>query len=90
VPNVPTDRANVTMTKCAQAPAGWGASGTAANPGKSAVKYEITVDFTGPGQEDVGAAQTTVTVAPGKTVPWTAAGKVAVDKGVSCVLAGVG
>jgi hypothetical protein len=90
VPNNVPERKNVSLEKCAAIPGGWGASGTAANPAKSTVSYRITVYFTDTSATTLDYAQTTVSVAPGKNVPWTASKTFDAPSHVLCVLVGVG
>ncbi len=78
------------LDKCAAVAGGWGASGTAANPGTSSVTYEITIFFTDSGSTVINDAQTRVTVAAGKTEKWSANAKFKPPSEVNCVLRGVG
>ncbi len=82
-------RTQVAITSCAAVDGGWGASGTAKNPGTSAVTYDITIFFTSTGATVLDYATASVKVAAGKTENWTAAAKFAAPSNVLCVLRGV-
>ncbi len=89
VPNDPSQRHNVSMQKCQAIPGGWEAGGTAVNPGHSSTTYLVTVYFTDSHATVVGYAQTTVKVAPGQNVQWTASSHFAAPTKTLCVLSGV-
>jgi hypothetical protein len=90
VANNVKSRKNVQLTSCKKVAGGWGAAGTASNPGTKAAAYTITVFFTTTSATVVGMGKTQVTVAPGGTQDWTAAGKFKAPAKMLCVLRGVG
>jgi hypothetical protein len=83
-------RKSVTLTKCAAIEGGWSASGTASNPGTTAVDYAITVFFTNAAATVQDFTTASVTVAPGQSLTWTASKQFAAASTTSCVLRGVG
>ena len=82
-------RSNVVLTKCAAVAGGWGASGTAKNPGTSDLTYTIVVYFTTTSSTTLSFAQTTVAVAPGKTATWSASKKFPAVAQMLCPIVGV-
>ncbi|MFS1302357.1 hypothetical protein [Streptosporangium longisporum] len=87
--NEPRVRQNVVQTKCAAVPGGWGAQGTARNPGKKPVTYKIVVYFTTTKATTLDYAQALVTVPPGKTVPWSAKKEFQAKKEMLCPMPGI-
>jgi hypothetical protein len=90
VANDVKSRKNVQLSSCTKAAGGWGAGGTAANPGTKAAAYTITVFFTTTSATVVGIGKTQVRVAPGGTQDWTVTGKFKAPAKMLCVLRGVG
>jgi hypothetical protein len=90
ISNVVAKRKSVVLSTCAADGAGWKASGTASNPGTAPVRYNITVFFTNQHATVQNYAVTDVTVAPGKTQPWSARKDFAAAPKSICVLRGVG
>jgi hypothetical protein len=62
IPNKVPERKDVTVNKCATVPGGWGASGTASNPGSTPATYEITILFTDAGATVIEDVQTSVKI----------------------------
>jgi hypothetical protein len=89
IPNQPSARKNVVQTKCASVPGGWGAEGTASNPGKKEVTYKIVVHFTTTKATTLDYAQVLVPVQPGKTVPWAAKKQFQAQKKMLCPMPGI-
>jgi hypothetical protein len=89
IANQSSARKNVVQTKCAAVPGGWGAEGTAANPGKKAVTYKIVVHFTTTKATTLDYAQILVPVQPGKTVPWAARKQFKAQKKMLCPMPGI-
>ena len=89
VANSVTARKNVKPTKCAAVPGGWGAEGTATNPGTTPVTYTITVFFTTTSATALDFATTKVTVPAGKTENWSASKKFAAQATMLCPIPGV-
>jgi hypothetical protein len=89
IANEPKVRKNVVQTKCAAIPGGWGAAGTATNPGKKEVTYKIVVHFTTTKATTLDYAQVLVPVQPGKTVPWTAKKEFQAEKKMLCPMPGI-
>ena len=83
------DRKNVVMNACKTTGDGWGASGTATNPGKKDVTYKVTVFFTTTSATTIDSASTDVAVKAGETVTWDAAKKFKTPSEMLCVLRGV-
>jgi hypothetical protein len=83
-------RKNVQLTSCKRIAGGWGASGTAANPGTKPVDYTITIFFTTAKATVVSTGATHITVDPGDTQHWTVNKKFAANPKMLCVLRGVG
>ena len=90
VANNVKSRKNVQLSSCTKVAGGWGAGGTAANPGTKAAAYTITVFFTTTSATVVGIGKTQVRVAPGGTQDWTVTGKFKAPAKMLCVLRGVG
>jgi hypothetical protein len=90
VPNEPTLRKHVTLSSCKATPGGWGASGTASNPGPSNADYAITVFFTTDHATVIGTAATRVHVAAGGSEQWSVTTKLHAPASTLCVLRGVG
>jgi hypothetical protein len=89
VPNDPDVRKNVAQTKCEAVDGGWGAEGTATNPGTAPVTYSITVYFTTPTATVLDYATTTVSVAPGATEKWSASKQFAAVADMLCPMPGI-
>lgn len=89
IDNQPGVRKNVVQTKCAAIPGGWAAEGTATNTRKTPVEYKILVHFTTTKATVLDYAQTTVPVAPGKTVKWQAQKQFKADKKMLCPMPGI-
>ena len=89
IPNQPTVRKYIAQTKCAAVPGGWGAEGTATNPGKKEVTYKIIVHFITTKATVLDYAQILVPVQPGKTVPWTAKKQFNTQKKMLCPMPGI-
>jgi hypothetical protein len=89
VANQPSIRKNVVQTKCAAVPGGWGAEGTATNPGKKPVTYKIVVHFTTTKATALDYARVLVPVQPGKTVPWAAKKQFHAEKRMLCPMPGI-
>ncbi|MDH2430447.1 hypothetical protein [Sphaerisporangium sp. TRM90804] len=89
IPNDPDVRANVVRTECEAIPGGWGAKGTAKNPGENPVTYKIIVHFTTTKATTLDYAQTRVTVPPGKTVRWSAEKHFAAKRQMLCPIPGI-
>ncbi len=89
IANQPGVRKNVVQTTCAAVPGGWGAAGTATNPGTKPVTYKIVVYFTTTKATTLDYAQTLVPVKPGKTVPWKATKQFQAQKKMLCPMPGV-
>jgi len=94
---VPTDvandidlRKNVRLSSCKHIEGGWGASGTATNPGTKPVAYTITIFFTTTKATVVSTGATHVRVDPGDKRNWTVNRKFAAHPKMLCVLRGVG
>ncbi|MFF0309090.1 hypothetical protein ACFYSC_16810 [Streptosporangium sp. NPDC004379] len=87
--NDPNVRSNIVQTKCAAVPGGWGAAGTAANPGKKPVTYRIVVYFTTTKATTLDYARTQVKVPAGKTVPWSAKKKFDAEDKMLCPMPGI-
>jgi hypothetical protein len=68
---------------------GWRAAGHATNPGTTSLDYAVTVFFTTESATTLNYAETTVTVAPGKTVSWSVNKQFTGPKSMRCVLRGV-
>ncbi|SDO68437.1 hypothetical protein SAMN04515671_1693 [Nakamurella panacisegetis] len=83
-------RANVALTGCKSVTGGWGATGTATNPGKKAIAYTITVFFTTTAATVIDTSQTHFTVKPGEKKTWTATKQFTTPPKMLCVLRGVG
>ena len=77
------------MSGCAATGDGWGATGTATNPGKDDVTYTVTVFFTTTSATTIDSASTDVDVKAGGTVTWKAAKKFTHPADMLCVLRGV-
>jgi len=82
-------RKNVTVTTCAAVAGGWGAKGTATDPGATPVTYHITIFFTTPEATVLDDATTTVSVQPHQTADWAASQQFATVPKMICVLRGV-
>ncbi|GII81978.1 hypothetical protein Sru01_69600 [Sphaerisporangium rufum] len=89
IQNDPSVRKNVVQTKCAAVPGGWGAKGTATNPGEKPVTYKIVVHFTTTKATALDFAQTLVKVPPGKTVHWSAKKEFPAEKQMLCPMPGI-
>jgi hypothetical protein len=89
IANQPGARKNVVQTKCAAIPGGWGAEGTATNPGKKEVTYKVVVHFTTTKATTLDYAQVLVPVQPGKTVPWAAKKQFQAQKEMLCPMPGI-
>lgn len=89
VANEPTVRKNIVQTKCAAVPGGWGAAGTAANPGTAPVTYAIVVYFTTTSATTLNYAETKVTVEPGKTAEWKAEKQFHAQDKMLCPMPGI-
>lgn len=89
IANQPKARKNVVQTKCAAIPGGWGAQGTATNPGKIPVTYKIVVHFTTTRATTLAYAETLVPVEPGKTVTWKADKRFQAQKKMLCPMPGI-
>jgi hypothetical protein len=89
-PNSPALRSNVSVSSCAATTGGWGASGTATNPGTASADYTITVFFTTVNATVIGSAQTHVTVKAGGKESWSASATFTAPAKTLCVLRGVG
>ena len=89
VANDVDDRKNVVMSGCKATDGGWGATGTATNPGKKDVTYKVTVFFTTTAATTINSASTEVDVKAGDTVKWDAAKKFTAPDNMLCVLRGV-
>ena len=94
---VPTDvandidlRKNVRLSSCKRIADGWGASGTATNPGTKPVDYTITVFFTTAKATVLSTGETHVRVDPGDKESWNVNRKFATHSKTLCVLRGVG
>ena len=83
-------RKNVTLSSCKSVAGGWGASGTAMNPGTKPVDYTITIFFTTTSATVVSTAATHITVSPGGKEVWTVNRKFKAPPKMLCVLRGVG
>ncbi|GII47467.1 hypothetical protein Psi02_38910 [Planotetraspora silvatica] len=87
--NDPGIRDNIVQTKCDAVPGGWGAKGTAKNPGTKTVTYKIVVYFTTTKATTLDFAQTLVKVPPGKTVPWSATKHFEAKQQMLCPMPGI-
>jgi hypothetical protein len=83
-------RKNVQLSSCKKVAGGWGAAGTASNPGTKPAAYTITVFFTSTSATVVGMGKTQVTVDPGSTRSWKVDGQFKAPAKMLCVLRGVG
>jgi hypothetical protein len=83
-------RKNVQLSSCKRIAGGWGASGTAANPGTKPADYTITIFFTTAKATVVATGATHITVDPDDTQKWTVHQKFVADPKTLCVLRGVG
>lgn len=83
-------RKNVQLSSCKRIAGGWGASGTATNPGTKPVDYTITIFFTTAKATVVSTGATHITVNPGDKQNWTVHRKFAAHPKTLCVLRGVG
>jgi hypothetical protein len=90
VPNDTALRKNVQLSSCKRITGGWGASGTATNPGTTSVDYTITIFFTTSKATVVSTGATHITVDPGDTQTWTVQRKFIAQPKTLCVLRGVG
>jgi hypothetical protein len=90
VPNEPALRHNVTISDCSKTEHGWKAAGRANNPTDKTITYALTVFFTTEQATVLKAADTHVTVEPGKTADWTITKDFATTPKTLCVLRGVG
>ncbi|MEU8386490.1 hypothetical protein [Streptosporangium sp. NPDC048865] len=89
VANSPDVRKNIVQTKCAAVPGGWGAQGTARNPGKKAVTYKVVVYFTTTKATTLDYAQALVKVPPGETVTWKAKKRFPAEREMLCPMPGI-
>ena len=89
VANDPKVRKSVTLSECAPVAGGWRAAGHATNPGTASIDYAVTVFFTTASATTLNYAETTVTVAPGKTASWSVNKEFTGPKSMRCVLRGV-
>jgi uncharacterized cupredoxin-like copper-binding protein len=89
IANQPSVRKNIVQTKCAAVPGGWGAEGTAINPGKKPVTYKIVIHFTTTKATVLDYAETAVPVDPGKTVKWQAKKQFKADTKMLCPMPGI-
>jgi hypothetical protein len=89
IANEPNVRKNVVQTKCAAVPGGWGASGTATNPGKKNVTYKIVVHFTTTKATTLDYGQVLVPVKAGKTEPWAVTKQFHAQKQMLCPMPGI-
>ena len=88
VPNEAAARGQTKIDSCNAVEGGWAATGVITNPGPKKGSYTITVYFTT--ATVIGTAQTTVSVGPTHTEPWTAAAKFVGVPDTRCILVGVG
>jgi hypothetical protein len=90
VPNQVDVRNLVKTTVCQAISGGWEASGTAANPGSTAVSYLITFRFVNQVGDTVqGQGATTVQVPAAGTSPWTVTAHFTPPMNQTCVKVGV-
>lgn len=85
----PDLREIVLLTGCDAVDGGWGATGTAENPGASDVSYTVVVIFTDAQARNVTSSTVEIPVAAGETVDWEAVAEFDPPEGTQCVLAGV-
>lgn len=90
VPNDTKLRKNVLLSTCEKTDKGWSAAGTASNPGKKTVEYEITVFFTTSQATVIETGKTKVEVKPGKDAKWSIKKDFKTAPTMLCVLRGVG
>ncbi len=86
---VPALRKTIALTGCSAASGGWAGKGTAHNPGSVDRTYHIMVFFNDKYSRTIDYATTSVTVAPGQTLDWTAAARFTAPAGTQCVLRGL-
>ncbi|MEW9532387.1 hypothetical protein [Microbispora sp. NPDC049125] len=89
IANEPGVRRNVIQTACAAVPGGWGAEGTARNPGEKPVTYKIVVFFTTTKATTLDYAQTLAKVPPGKTVNWSVKKEFKAERKMLCPMPGI-
>jgi len=87
--NDPTLRQQVALNVCKAVSGGWEASGLVRNSGTKEQTYDITVYFTDSVATVIGSAQTSATVAAGKSADWSAQARFSAPPVVKCVLVGV-
>ncbi|GII59517.1 hypothetical protein Pth03_79060 [Planotetraspora thailandica] len=89
ITNDPDIRGNIVQTACAAVPGGWGAKGTATNPGAKPITYKIVVYFTTTKATTLDYAQTLVKVPAGKTVDWSATKHFEAKQQLLCPMPGI-
>jgi len=82
-------RKDVQLSSCKRIEGGWGASGTATNPGTKPVDYTITIFFTTTKATVVSTGATDITVDPGDEQHWSVNKRFAANPKMLCVLRGV-